>query len=344
MKSFLQFIDEEKHFEEGINSLWCIGTTSDQFDRKSGKFVKENNFAWPMYMTRSITSAIDYAKSKKVQKGTGASRIAVVGKVLKPDIKVFDLEDDADFAKSSFKPQMAELFRLADPYFSFTTQDSLRMRKSYVPDDVFNIHTIAKNFIRYINGKFTTKNGTRLTSENWVKFLSKPMQTKPIDQESYATFKAEYDRVRDQFNATHSSDKHMTSIPAELTPNLEKYVNAYISGFQTVNDLVVGDPDFMKEFDQIPTYADILQYALFKDIFQHDFDGYHVAEFAKASPKKADCMALFSAGIFEPLASMHAVSAEDAFDRSDVKYDAEQSDTAIKSVLRQVEPNYIDWY
>ena len=57
-----------------------------------------------MYMTRSITSAIDYAKSKKVQKGTGASRIVVVGKVLKPDIKVFDLEDDTDFAKSSFKP------------------------------------------------------------------------------------------------------------------------------------------------------------------------------------------------------------------------------------------------
>lgn len=126
---------------------------------------------------------------------------------------------------------MAELFKLADPYFSFTTQDSLRMRKSYVPKSIFIVHTIAKNFIKWTIGKLATKHGSRMSNESWVKLLSRPLQTVPISKESYIVFRTEYCRVRDRFNATHPAEKHMAQIPEDLDESLEKHVNAYISGF-----------------------------------------------------------------------------------------------------------------
>ena len=349
MKSFLEYLSEERNFSElDKNSLWCIGTTTEQFNKREGKFLKDNSFAWPMYMTRSVQNAIAYAqptdKQNKLWTGSNNSGLVVVGKVLKPGLKVFDLQDDADFAQSSFEPQMAELFRLADPFFSFCLNPSLRKRDIPIPVDIFRVHTIAKNFIRLLNGKFTTKTGSRMTNSGWAKLLATPLKIEPITQESFATFKTEYNRVRVEFNATHKSKDHMTEIPDELTSDLEKYVNAYICGFQTVNSLVSKDSTFLKEYDQCPSYADVLQYSLFKDIFNHGFDGYHVEELVKNAQHKADCMALFSAKVFEPICAVLPAQLDSAFDRSDVPYGGSNNDDQINAILKNVEPNYIDWY
>ena len=313
--------------------LWVNGTTDKRFDIAQNKFrdVSSGDLAklspfTPMYLTSNINYALSYVKSHaskdfgiknpklKAHREVVNSHGLVVFVQLKDGVHLFDFTDKSDYAAvfSEDAGEIFEIFREAEPYFSFNTSVANSIM-NYVPIEFY----VAREMSVWLgNDKKFTSDAKKRSFINLFKIASSDAFNFKVSADLYSEFMQTRNEWLDDADMRvsktgrkqiYKGSQFIKDLPEQLDNQQFRKVNAYLSLFKQcieVRKWLFSDRDILpqRSLDAILSmndpkqrahaggYVDLLQACLYFMIYtSSDFKGFWCPEFigAKARDENA---------------------------------------------------------
>ena len=301
MKKFIELLESHQLDEDyelhDQNSYWLRG---DSVENENNIEVSKISIYHPLYLTANVRYALHYAESHSEKTMNSKQVIRLFKLKLSKNnykTKILSLVDKGDIAKIGFPEKMAEFFKNADVYFSFSNASAWNEDRKHRPPEF----TQAAVEVFKQNGLYRPNYAER----NAYDKLDKPEKDKFKDDIKNTTG-LKYSTTT-LFNVL---SKHSTKI--ETDSSFSDGVNAYLECFKLIWK------NFPEKFSTVnkdlkanntPKYIDALCLCLFKQILEKGYSAYFCPEKNRLEDSDDSvivtekpgylCMALFDKDLIE---------------------------------------------